>query len=63
MKAVWRAKHSKEGIPFQVPAGAEVEVLKFYPKRRVLVEYQGQPILTLQACIRRLSSQEHAEEK
>lgn len=50
--ATWRARQSREGIPFQVPVGATVTVLKYYPKRRVLVEYEGKKILTLQACIR-----------
>jgi len=54
MKAIWRARQSKEGMPFQVPIGAEVEIVKFYPRRKVLVNYQGKEILTLQACIRQV---------
>lgn len=59
MKAIWRARKSKEGIPFQVPVGAEVEILRFYPKRHILVEYQGEKIHTLQACVSQVRSYEH----
>ena len=52
MKAVWRARQSKEGMTYQVPVGAEVTVVRAYPRRRVLVEYQGKRILTFQGCLR-----------
>lgn len=48
----WRASKSKEGMPYQVPVGAMVEVVKFYPKRRVLVRYRGKLILTYQGCLK-----------
>ena len=31
----------------RIPIGAMVRVLRFMPRRRVLVEYQGEPILTM----------------
>ena len=48
---VWRASKAKEGMTYQVPKGAEVEVIKCFPKRRVLVDYQGKLILTYQGCL------------
>jgi len=47
----WRAKQTKEGEPLKVPVGALVRVIKNYPRRRVLVEYNGELILTQQACL------------
>ncbi len=31
----------------KIPAGALVTVIRFYPRRRVMVEYQGERILTM----------------
>jgi hypothetical protein len=36
-----------------IPKGAEVEILKFCYRRRVLVKYQGQTILTMLWCLKR----------
>jgi hypothetical protein len=35
----------------RIPHGAMVRVLKFCPRRRVLVEYEGQAILTMLWCL------------
>ena len=48
----WRASQSKEGMSYKVPAGASVEVVRCYPKRRVLVRYNGELILTYQGCLK-----------
>lgn len=52
-KKLWRANRSKEGIPFKVPVGALVEVVRNYPRRRVLISYQGKLILTYQGCLKK----------
>ena len=62
MNATWRARQSREGIPFQVPVGATVEVVKFYPRRRVLVSYEGRKILTLLGCLKLAKGQTQREE-
>jgi hypothetical protein len=31
----------------KVPDGATVKVIKFYPRRRVVIEYNGEQILTM----------------
>lgn len=49
----WRAKQSKEGMPYQVPVGVEVEVVRSFPRRRVMVSYQGKLILTFQGCLKK----------
>ena len=54
MLKAWRAKQTKEGEPLKVPVGAIVKVVKNYPRRRVLVKYQGELILTQQACLKSL---------
>jgi len=51
----WRAKQTKEGEPLKVPVGTFVKVIQNYPRRRVLVEYKGELILTQQACLRQVS--------
>ena len=38
----------------RIPVGAEVKVLRFFPRRRVLVEYEGEAILTMLWCIRKV---------
>ena len=50
---VWRARRSVHGYPYKVPFGAEVEVVRNFPKKRVLVRYEGELILTLQGCLRK----------
>ena len=38
----------------RIPIGAKVEVLRFYPRRRVLVRYDGlEPILTMLWCLKK----------
>jgi len=45
---------SKEGIPFQIPKGEIVTVIKYYSRRRALVEYNGQKYLTFSTLLRRI---------
>jgi len=47
----WRAKQSRDGYSFKVPVGAEVEVVRNFPRKRVLVRYHGELILTYQGCL------------
>lgn len=35
----------------RVPIGTIIRVIKFYPCRRVMIEYQGEPILTMLWCL------------
>jgi len=37
----------------RIPFGTVVEVIKFYPRRRVMVEYNGEPILTMLWCLKK----------
>ncbi len=37
----------------RIPVGTEVRVIKFYPRRRVMVEYQDIPILTMLWCLKK----------
>lgn len=37
----------------RIPIGAMVEVVKFYPRRRVMVKYQGERILTMLWCLKK----------
>lgn len=39
---------------YQIPHGTKVQVVKFYPKRRVVVEYEGKKILTFSTLLRKL---------
>lgn len=38
---------------YQIPQGAIVKVVKFYPKRRAVVEYEGKQILTFSTLLRK----------
>ena len=35
----------------RIPYGERIKVLRFYPRRRVIVEYAGEPILTMLWCL------------
>lgn len=37
----------------RIPEGAIVTVIRYYPRRRVLVEYNGVPINTMLWCLRK----------
>jgi hypothetical protein len=41
------------GTAFKIPFGAPVRVIRFYPKRRALVEYRGEEILTFATLLRK----------
>ena len=34
-----------------VPYGAKVGVVRFYPRRKALIEYDGKPIVTMLWCL------------
>lgn len=36
-----------------IPIGAVVEVVKFYPRRRAMVRYQGVDVLTMLWCLKK----------
>jgi len=38
----------------RIPIAMVVEVVKFYPRRRVMVEYQGERILTMLWCLEKI---------
>ncbi len=38
----------------RIPIGSIVRVIKFYPRRRVMVDYNGEPILTMSWCLKRV---------
>jgi len=38
---------------YKIPYGAIVSVLKFYPRRKALVEYKGEKILTFSTLLRK----------
>ena len=35
----------------KIPCGAKVEIVKFYPRRRVWIKYQGEIIGTMLWCL------------
>jgi len=37
----------------EIPQGAAVDIVRFYPRRRVLVRWEGRLYLTLRWCIER----------
>ncbi len=41
----------------RIPFGAIVKVIKFYPRRRVLIEYNGEPILTMLWCLKKVEGE------
>ena len=38
----------------RIPIDSIVEVIKFYPRRKVLIKYNGESILTMLWCLRKL---------
>ena len=38
----------------RVPIGAVVRVVDFYPRRRAMIEYRGEQILTMTWCLKKL---------
>jgi len=43
----------------RIPIGTVVEVVKSYPRRRVMVEYQGEKILTMLWCLKKITGGDH----
>jgi hypothetical protein len=50
------------GTKHKIPKGAIVEVIKFYPKRRALVKYQEEEILTFATLLRKLTNSDDGGE-
>jgi len=44
-------------IGSRIPYGSVVEVVKFYPRRRVIVNYQGENILTMLWCLKKIQEE------
>lgn len=40
----------------RVPVGTEVRVIKFYPRRRAMIEYEREPILTMLWCLKKVEA-------
>ena len=38
-----------------IPDGEMVEVARFFPRRKVLMEYEGQPVLTMLWCLKKIA--------
>ncbi len=38
---------------YQIPHGAMVTIIRFYPRRKALVEFEGRKILTMTFLLRR----------
>jgi len=45
----------------RIPEGTLVQVIKFYPRRRVLIEYQGELINTMLWCLAKLPLTKESE--
>jgi len=44
-------------IKYKIPYGALVEVIKFYPRRRALVRWKGELILTMTYLLRKVEKE------
>ncbi len=42
----------------RIPDGSQVCVIRFYPRRRALVEYEGMAILTMLWCLKKVEHEE-----
>ena len=50
---IFKGDKYNEIVGTRIPFGTVVNVVKFYPRRRVVVEYQGEHILTMLWCLKR----------
>ena len=41
-------------IGTRIPFGTVVDVVRYFPRRRVIVEYQGEQILTMLWCLQKI---------
>lgn len=53
---IFRGDRWNMTIGSRIPFGTVVEVVKFYPRRRVLVRYNGELINTMLWCLRKIKS-------
>ncbi len=51
MKRVFKFDKWNKALGSRIPNGAEVSIIKFYPRRRVLVSYQGELINVMLWCV------------
>ena len=53
MTRIFKGDKWTQAFGSRIPLGTVVEVLKFYPRRRVMVSYQGELVLTMLWCLRK----------
>jgi len=55
-KTIWIFKGDKmtEAIGSKVPVGARVEFIRALYRRRALIRYKGEEIMTMRYCLRRV---------
>ena len=53
-KRIYKGDKWNRVLGFRIPAGTIVEVVKFCPRRTVIVEYQGEKIITKLWCLKKL---------
>jgi len=51
MARIFKGDRWTEAYGSRIPVGATVVVRRFMPRRRVLVEWNGEPILTMLWCL------------
>jgi len=54
-KRIYKGDKWTRMLGSRIPIGTVVEVVKFYPRRRVMVEYQGEKILTMLWCLKKIT--------
>ncbi len=54
MKRIFKGDKWTRYLGSLIPVGSVVDVVRFYPRRRVIVEYQGEQILTMLWCLKKL---------
>ena len=50
---VFKGDRWNRSLGSRIPDGAEVEVVKFYPRRRVLICYEGETMTTMLWCVKK----------
>lgn len=51
-KGIFKGDKWNHLLGFGIPPGSTVELLKYLPKRKVLVEYNGMKIVTMLWCLK-----------
>jgi len=57
MKRIFKGDKYNRLIGTRIPYGAVVNVVRFYPRRRVVVEYNGIECLTMLWCLVKLKEE------